>query len=139
MLTLQLLTIFIAAILLTAAQVFDEFITVVKNDRKKALFWGFLTWVLAGTIIVNIDGSAVFKVFSVLFAGFGSAVGNLIGIELISILKKQKRSKKPFMKLAAAGIKKSNFYKSFRKLVVIPRKRKKIPSVQPEVYFREVF
>jgi len=115
MLTLQLLTIFVAAVCLTAAQVFDEFITIIRNDRKKALFWGFLTWVLAGTIIVNIDGSVTVKAASILFAGFGSALGNLLGIELIAILKKQKKSKKSFVQLAFIEIKKSAFMRMVKR------------------------
>jgi hypothetical protein len=141
MLTIQLLVVFTAAIFLTAAQVLDEFITIIKNDRKKALFWGFLSWVLAGTIIVNIHGSVLVKTISILFAGFGSALGNLLGIELITILKKQKRSGKPFMKLALAELKKSSLMRMVKQAKVyrtIKRKmapRKKLPDPQPEAIF----
>ncbi|MEW6041512.1 MAG: hypothetical protein AB1633_08330 [Elusimicrobiota bacterium] len=126
MLTLQISTIFLASILLTVAQVVDEFITVVKNDRKKSLFWGFLSWVLTGTIIVNIDGPVLFKVISILFAGVGAAIGNLLGIELIRILKKQKKKGLPFFVILKQELRKGALFKFIRKTAIYKKARKKL-------------
>ncbi len=106
---IQIVTIFIATIFLTVAQVLDEYVTVVKNDRTRAVFWGFFSWILAGIIIVNISGTPAVKILSVLSAGLGAACGNLFGIKIIQIIKKQKRTNKSFISLLWADIKRSYF------------------------------
>ncbi|MBU2567154.1 MAG: hypothetical protein KJ967_00070 [Elusimicrobia bacterium] len=140
MLLLQLLIIFIAAVLLTIAESLDSFLTIVKNDKRRSAIWGFVSWVLAGTIIVHISGDTSIKFMSILFAGLGAACGNVLSIGIIRILRRQKKTGRSFASLLVQDmsrtpvikvIKKTSFYRFFnRKILRLNRKEHK--TSQPE-------
>jgi len=133
---MQIVTIFLATILLTVVEVLDSYVTVVKIDKSRAVFWGFFSWVLAGLIIVNISGTPLVKFLSVLSAGLGAGCGNLIGIKIIQFIKKQKKTKRTFISTLKTQFKKTVLYKSSRKLLGRPKnKRQMSQTVQPILSF----
>jgi len=133
---IQIVTIFLATILLTVAEVLDSYVTVVKIDKSRAVFWGFFSWVLAGVIIVNISGTPVVKFLSVISAGLGSACGNLIGIKIIQFIKKQKKTKRTFIATLKSEFKKTILYKYSRKIFGIKRNKRQISqTIQPILSF----